>query len=132
VLAAPPAASGAPPAGRAREIVRGPSWIRARVEVDDDRAGPTTFAIRESWHPRWRATLDGAPVAVRRITPDYMAVDVPRGGHALELRFHRPAWVWLLWGLPILLVLAARASDLRRARALSTGLRPAGHREAAG
>jgi hypothetical protein len=103
----------APAAGRAREIARGHSSIRARIQVDDDRAGPTTFAVRESWHPRWRATLDGAPVAVRRITPDYMAVDVPRGEHALELRFHRPAWLWLLWLLAPLLVLAARLRERR-------------------
>jgi hypothetical protein len=105
--------SRAPAAGRAREIARGPSSIRARVEVDDDRAGPTTFAVRESWHPRWRATLDGTPVAVRRITPDYMAVDVPRGEHTLELRFRRPAWLWLLWMLGPVLVLAARLRERR-------------------
>jgi hypothetical protein len=109
-----PASPAAPPAGRAVDVTRGPSWIRARVQVDDDRLGPTTFAIRESWHPRWRATLDGVPVAVRRITPDYMAVDVPRGTHALELRFRRPVWVWLLWGLPVLLILAARAIEAGR------------------
>jgi hypothetical protein len=105
-----PSGHGAPPAGRALEVARGPSAIRARVSVDGDRAGPTTFAIRESWHPRWRATLDGAPVALRRITPDHMAVDVPPGAHVLELRFRRPLWLWLLWLLAPLAVLAARSA----------------------
>jgi hypothetical protein len=58
---------------------------------------PTTFLVRESWHPRWVATLDGAPAPIRRVSPDMMAVDVGAGDHALVLRFVRPLWVWALW-----------------------------------
>jgi len=128
VLADPlPAGGSAPPAGRVLELARGPSEIRARVRVDDDALGATTYAIRESWHPRWHATLDGREVAVRRITPDYMAVDVPRGEHVLQLDFRRPVWVWLLWLLAPALVLLALLADVRGTRALD----PAG-RERAG
>ena len=117
VLADPlPAGGSAPPSGRVEETVRGASRIRARVRVDAAARGPTTFAIRESWHPRWRATLDGAAVPLRRITPDYLAVDVPRGEHVLEVSFRRPAWVWLLWLLAPALVLLAWSADRRHAR----------------
>jgi hypothetical protein len=37
---------------------------------------------------------------VRRVTPDFPAVDVPAGKHTIELRFERPMWLilsWLLW-----------------------------------
>jgi hypothetical protein len=68
------------------------------AEVQDD--APTTFLVRESWHPRWRAYIDGTPARVRRVTPDFPAVDVPAGHHVLEMRFERPWWtlaVWLMW-----------------------------------
>jgi hypothetical protein len=86
-------ATGLPPRGRTLTVTRGDSTIRAEVEAE----ATTTFIVRESWHPRWRATLDGEPAPIRRVTPDYMAVDVPESNHTLELRFERPLWTWLLW-----------------------------------
>jgi hypothetical protein len=69
--------------------------IVAEVEANK----PTTFAIRESWHPRWRAYVDGNEVRVRRVTPDFPAVDVAAGKHTIELRFERPWWAQLAWFL---------------------------------
>ncbi len=73
--------------------------IVAELEVQ----APTTFVVRESWHPRWHAYLDGDEVPVRRVTPDFPAIDVPAGKHTLEMRFERPWWAhaaWLAWPLP--------------------------------
>lgn len=70
--------------------------IVAEIEV----ASPTTFVARESWHPRWHAYIDGKPAKVRRVTPDFPAVDVPAGAKLLQFRFERPWWaqlVWLAW-----------------------------------
>ena len=61
---------------------------------------PTTFIVRESWHPRWHGYVDGEEVPVRRVTPDFAAVDVPVGPHEVSLRFERPWWAiadWLAW-----------------------------------
>ena len=72
--------------------------IVAEVEVEK----PTTFVVRESWHPRWHGYVDGNEVPVRRITPDFPAVDVPAGKHVIEMRFERPWWLlasWLAWPL---------------------------------
>jgi len=83
-------------------------------EVEVDRT-TTTFTIRESWHPRWHAYLDGNEVSVRRVTPDFPAVDVPPGKHTIEMRFERPWWMhaaWLAWPL---LSLAAWWWQRRRA-----------------
>ncbi|MDQ3366490.1 MAG: YfhO family protein [Myxococcota bacterium] len=65
----------------------------AEVEV----TAPTTFVARESWHPRWRAYVDGAPVPIRRVTPDFPAIDVPPGAHVLTFRFERPWWAHASW-----------------------------------
>jgi hypothetical protein len=70
--------------------------IVAEVEANK----PSTFVIRESWHPRWHAYVDGNETAVHRVTPDFPAVDVPAGKHTIELRFERPWWtlaVYLVW-----------------------------------
>jgi hypothetical protein len=94
--------AGPPPAGtvvRALRVEPSPgdlADIYAEVEVKE----PTTFVIRESWHPRWRAYVDGVEVPVRRVTPDFPAVDIAAGKHVLALRFERPWWAqaaWLLW-----------------------------------
>ena len=61
---------------------------------------PTTFMARESWHPRWHAYIDGEEVPIRRVTPDFPAIDVPTGHHMLAFRFERPWWAtasWLAW-----------------------------------
>ena len=70
--------------------------IRAEVEATER----TTFMARESWHPRWRAYIDGVAAPVRRLTPDFPAVDVLPGRHVIEFRFERPWWTnaaWLAW-----------------------------------
>jgi hypothetical protein len=96
----------APPGGRTLRAWRQDSPgsdpdIVAEVEVTH----MTTFTVRESWHPRWHAYLDDTEIAVHRVTPDFIAVDVPPGKHTLALRFERPWWAhasWLAWPLTVL------------------------------
>ena len=95
--------SGGPPHGRVVRVVRQDSPGDAPdIVAEIDATATTTFMARESWHPRWRAYLDGAPAAVRRVTPDFFAVDAPAGHHRLTFRFERPWWAqaaWLAWPL---------------------------------
>jgi hypothetical protein len=116
---------GAPPDAKILRAGRTASpGDHADIFAEVDAARPSTFVIRESWHPRWRAYLDGAPAPVRRVTPDFPAVDVPAGRHLLQLRFERPWWAhaaWLAWpALPLLAWLA-----LRRRRREPEGAGPA-------
>jgi hypothetical protein len=72
----------------------------ADIVAEVEATKPTTFVVRESWHPRWHAFVDGEEVRVRRVTPDFPAVDVPAGKHTIEMRFQRPWWLlaaWLMW-----------------------------------
>jgi hypothetical protein len=112
-------AKGPPPDGKVLRAWRqdspgGEPDIVADVEVHTT----TTFVVRESWHPRWHAYIDGAEAPVMRVTPDFSAVDVPPGKHELAMRFERPWWAqaaWLAWpGIPLAAWLLLR--ELRRRR----------------
>jgi hypothetical protein len=108
----------APPAGAHRRLTAAPQGKVLRAVRQDSpgdapdivaevtATAPTTFMARESWHPRWLATIDGEPAAIRHVTPSFLAVDVPAGHHTLGFRFHRPWWAhaaWLAWPLVPLL-----------------------------
>ncbi|MGE5181259.1 MAG: hypothetical protein ACM31C_04320, partial [Acidobacteriota bacterium] len=91
------------------------------IVAEVEATAPTTFLVRESWHPRWHAYIDGEEAPVRRVTPDFPAVDVPAGHHTLALRFERPWWAlasWLAWPLvPLAAWFAMRRRRLRRSPA---------------
>lgn len=85
--------------------------IIAEVQVET----ASTFVFRDSWHPRWTGLIDGKAVPVRRLTPDFPALDVGPGTHTIALRFDRPWWAfaaWLLW--PMLAVAGSLATRRRK------------------
>lgn len=112
-----------PPAGKTLRSWRQDSpGDEADIVAEVEVTAPTTFVIRESWHPRWRAYVDGKPVPVRRVTPDFPAVDVTSPGkHLVQLRFERPWYVhaaWLAWpGTAVLAWLLTVWLPRRRERA---------------
>ena len=92
--------SGAPHGTVVRAVRQDSPGDAADIRAEVDATARTTFMARESWHPRWRAYIDGAPAPVRRVTPDFPAVDVQPGHHVVEFRFERPWWAnaaWLAW-----------------------------------
>jgi hypothetical protein len=112
-------APGAEPHGTVtRAFQQGSPGDAADIYAEVDATEKTTFMARMSWHPRWHAYLDGASVPVRRVTPDFPAVDVPPGHHAIALRFERPWWAhasWLAWPLvPLVAWLVTRPRRPRR------------------
>ncbi|HEY0190520.1 MAG TPA: hypothetical protein VGC42_05315 [Kofleriaceae bacterium] len=83
------------------------------AEVDSPQ--PATFMARESWHPRWHVYVDQIEARVRRVTPDFLAVDVAAGHHTIAFRFERPWWAqvaWLAW--PLLSLIAWIVTRRRR------------------
>ncbi|HEX3766543.1 MAG TPA: hypothetical protein VHW23_47945 [Kofleriaceae bacterium] len=112
-----------PPHGRVERAGRQDSPGDAPdIVAEVDATAPTTFMARESWHPRWQAYIDGGQVPVRRVTPDFLAVDAPAGHHRIALRFHRPWWAqaaWLAW--PLVALIAWLATRLAGGRRATTG-----------
>ena len=114
--------AGPPPQGKTLRAWRQDSpGDDADIVAEVEATGPTTFWVHESWHPRWHAFVDGVEVPVRRVTPDFPAVDVGPGKHTIELRFERPFWLllaWLAWpGTALLAWLALRRLARRREEA---------------
>ena len=84
---------------------------------------PTTYVFRESWHPRWHAYVDGIEKPIRRVTPDFPAVDITSPGkHVIALRFERPFWAWACWLFWPGLTLAALVDSARRRRGAAARL----------
>jgi hypothetical protein len=92
--------SGAPHGKVVRAVRQDSPGAAADIRAEVEATERTTFMARESWHPRWRAYIDGVAAPVRRLTPDFPAVDVLPGRHVVEFRFERPWWAnaaWLVW-----------------------------------
>ena len=95
-----------------------PSRFSAAIEVTES---PAVVALTQTYHPAWRVTIDGAPATLRRVTPDFPAVVVPVGSHAVVFRFVRPWWTFVLMLLPLgtWALAAARAASARRSQGSS-------------
>ena len=100
--------------GRVLAETSAPSRYAADVEADG-AGGATTFVLRVTYHPRWQVSVDGRPAPLRRVTPDFLAVDVPPGRHRVELIFVRPWWIFALLAGGIGLCLGAGLDGRRRA-----------------
>lgn len=95
----------APPRGRLVGSRGSRGEAEVRVELDED--GVVLF--RSTYHPNWRATLDGVPVSTMLLTPGFVGVAVPAGSHHLRLEY-APGWSKL--GLLILGIGLALALEL--------------------
>jgi hypothetical protein len=83
----------------------------ARVRLDD----PGYILFRMTFHPNWRATLDGAPAPTVMLSPGYVGVRAPPGEHTIEMEYVSPGWTRALrWAGPALLLLLALGDRRRR------------------
>jgi len=93
--------------GRAEIESYAPNEVRLRVEAV---AGGLLF-ISEPFYRRWRATLDGRPVAIVRTDVALRGVMIPQGSHELRFRYDPGGVRTGIWiaGISLLLTLLALA-----------------------
>jgi hypothetical protein len=113
----PPEAARRPAPGRVEIVER----RHTRVVIEADLERPAVVVLADSWHPGWRATVDGEPVSVGRVDEVLRGVAVPAGKHRIVFRY-TPRF--LLAGvfvslLTTALLAAGAAFAARRARAQS-------------
>ncbi|HVG23846.1 MAG TPA: glycosyltransferase family 39 protein, partial [Thermoanaerobaculia bacterium] len=87
---------------------------RAQLDV----AGDCVALFKMTYHPKWRATVDGAQRQTVMLSPGFVGVPVPRGRHSVQIRYEPGLARPLLLGLafPFLLgaFIAERKGLLRR------------------
>lgn len=57
------------------------------------------IVLDESWHPDWKATVDGIKVVVYRAAGAFPAVPVTAKNHTVEFRFQPPGWYFVCLAL---------------------------------
>jgi hypothetical protein len=107
----------AAPASRSRVVEErsAPNEYRALV---DAAGGDEHLLLKASYHPGWKAWLDGLQTEIDHTAPNLMAISVPPGRHEVRFRYRNPAYQKLLFAgsLGSVLVWAAYASIRARGR----------------
>src|SRR5690606_33674736 len=60
-----------------------PNKFNIQVESDD----PGMLVVSQSWHPDWRATVNGRTAVVQRVNHALVGVPVPSGASYLEFSY---------------------------------------------
>jgi hypothetical protein len=62
-------------------------------------ARPAWALFKMTWHPNWKAWLDGQPRETAMLTPGFVGVPVPAGRHTLLFRYVPGSWkLWTALG----------------------------------
>jgi hypothetical protein len=97
---------------------RSPGDIRLEFESDS----PGVVVLSQTWHPDWRATVNGHPTAVRQVNHAQVAVPVDAGKHNLRVYYYPWDFYWGILVsaislcvvlLPIALIRLRRGSRIR-------------------
>lgn len=78
---------------------------RAQLDLD----APTYLLLKASYHPNWRAQVNGVATPVHAVAPNLMAVPLSAGQHEVVFRYHNqllPQILFLLCALAWLILLA--------------------------
>jgi Dolichyl-phosphate-mannose-protein mannosyltransferase len=65
-----------------------------RAQVDALRQSYVLFKM--TWHPNWKATVDGEPVKTVMLSPGFVGIPVTAGRHTIECRYQPEMWKSLL------------------------------------
>ena len=88
-------------AGKIREERVLPGRIDVRVECPED----STLVLKVTYHPNWRIVIDGKQVRSFMVSPSFIGLDVPAGGHQVRVEYRSPVYktALLLLGACVLL-----------------------------
>ena len=87
------AASQPAPAGRVIDEASGPQSHRATVVLDQ----PAAVVLKVTYHPNWRATVDGVETPTMMVMPSFVGVALLPGRHEVSLAYRGdPRRTWLL------------------------------------
>jgi len=94
------------PRGTVLSSSGGGDAYQARVRLVD----PGIVLFRMTYHPHWRAELNGAAVETMMLSPGYVGIQAPPGEHTVAMTYHPPQWTRVLsWAGLVFLCLVAMA-----------------------
>jgi Bacterial membrane protein YfhO len=67
---------------------------------------PSWVMLKESYYPRWTATVDGKPVQPQMLAPSFVGVPVPAGTHLVVFKYRPRSSYPLLFALSAFVLLA--------------------------
>ena len=77
-----------------------------RAEIETSR--PSYLLFKTTWHPNWKAEVDGQPVRTAMLSPGFAGIPVATAGrHSVEIRYSANAWQSILAILGVGLTLLA-------------------------
>jgi hypothetical protein len=79
----PRAAVPSAPVGEVLDVSRAGEDFVARVRVDR----PGHLVLKMTYHPLWRAAVDGAPAPTVHLLPSFVGVPLAPGVHEVQLRY---------------------------------------------
>jgi hypothetical protein len=102
-----------PPAGRVLAETAVPQSHAASVLLEE----AATVVLKVTYHPNWRATVNGADVPTMMVMPSFIGIALPPGRHDISLVYRSdPRRVLLAAAGAALLVLATALAVYRRLR----------------
>jgi len=67
-----------------------------RYEIDAALARPAYVLFKMTWHPNWRARVDGELASTVMLSPGFIGVRAPAGRHHIRLDYEGSTWrIWL-------------------------------------
>jgi len=82
-----------------------------RAQIEALRQSFVLFKM--TWHPNWRAFVDGQPVQTVMLSPGFVGIPVKAGRHSIECRYQPEAWKAWLGIAGIFLVMIAIVGERR-------------------
>jgi len=110
-LLAVPSRPSSAPQGAVIEEDAGPQFHSATLQLDE----PATVVLKVTYHPNWRAVVNGVDTPTIMVMPSYIGIRLPPGRHEVSISYQgNPARSALL-GVSALTLLAAIVA-VRRSR----------------
>ncbi|HNE26869.1 MAG TPA: YfhO family protein, partial [Pseudomonadales bacterium] len=73
--------------GNVQPLVRRNTEVTAKVTVTQ----PAILVLSDTWHPDWRATVDGVPAYIGRVNEAFRGIVLPAGEHRVCFYYDPPA-----------------------------------------
>jgi hypothetical protein len=72
--------------------ISSPKFLATTITFSAEASEAALVGIAQTYHPAWKAYVDGKAVKLRRANHAFQAVEVPAGNHQVQLRYEDKAF----------------------------------------